>query len=195
MPIAPGAQRSRIEDMASIKCRECGRETDSNSRQTRCPGCGALFPFACAVCERPLRPPFPVYDDERYLTGEDEPLCQQHFQRQCPRCDNWFQADQNPGFFLCPACSAENAAEPAPATATTRKNSAAPRRVSSAQAEDSAPPQAPDPHQDLEEFLREEERGNPKLSGVVGTFLWIIIAILLLILGRQIFQFLTPLSG
>ncbi len=68
--------------MALLNCRECGQEIDSNTRQTRCRGCGALFPFACVVCERSLRPPFPVYSDERYLSDEDAPLCQQHFQRQ-----------------------------------------------------------------------------------------------------------------
>jgi hypothetical protein len=70
--------------MALLKCRHCETEIDSNARKTRCPGCGQLFPFACAVCEAPLRPPFPVFDDERYINDDNEPLCPEHFQRQCP---------------------------------------------------------------------------------------------------------------
>lgn len=90
--------------MALLKCRHCETEIDSNARKTRCPGCGQLFPFACAVCEAPLRPPFPVFDDERYLNDEEQPLCPEHFQRQCPKCETWFAADENPGYFLCKIC-------------------------------------------------------------------------------------------
>lgn len=94
--------------MALLKCRHCETEIDSNARKTRCPGCGQLFPFACAVCEAPLRPPFPVFDDERYLNDGDEPLCPEHFQRQCPKCETWFAADENPGYFLCKTCMEGN---------------------------------------------------------------------------------------
>jgi len=90
--------------MALLKCRNCGAEISSDARVTRCKGCGTLFPFACTVCNRSLRPPFPVYSDERYLTGTDEPLCPDHFQRQCPSCKTWFQADENPGYFMCKMC-------------------------------------------------------------------------------------------
>lgn len=94
--------------MALLKCRHCETEIDSNARKTRCPGCGQLFPFACAVCEAPLRPPFPVFDDERYINDSDEPLCPEHFQRQCPKCESWFAADENPGYFLCKTCMEGN---------------------------------------------------------------------------------------
>jgi hypothetical protein len=94
--------------MALLKCRHCETEIDSNARKTRCPGCGQLFPFACAVCEAPLRPPFPVFDDERYLNDDEQPLCPEHFQRQCPKCESWFAADENPGYFLCKNCMMGN---------------------------------------------------------------------------------------
>ena len=91
--------------MAVLHCRECGAETKSDTRQTKCKQCGTLFPFACAVCERPLRPPFHVFPDERYLSQADEPLCENHYQRLCPSCQQWFQADENPGYYLCSNCS------------------------------------------------------------------------------------------
>jgi hypothetical protein len=102
--------------MALLKCRNCGAEISSDARVTRCKGCGTLFPFDCKVCGRSLRPPFPVYSDERYLTGTDEPLCPDHFQRQCPSCKTWFQADENPGYFMCKMCLEvrEAAVVPAP---------------------------------------------------------------------------------
>lgn len=90
--------------MALLKCRNCDEEINSDSRVTRCKGCGTLFPLTCAVCERNLRPPFPIYSDERYLDGTDHPLCPDHFERQCPSCKNWFQADENPGYFMCRTC-------------------------------------------------------------------------------------------
>ena len=90
--------------MALLKCRNCDEEISSDARVTRCKGCGTLFPLACAVCERNLRPPFPVYSDERYLDGADNPLCPDHFERQCPSCKTWFQADENPGYFMCRTC-------------------------------------------------------------------------------------------
>ena len=96
--------------MALLKCRNCGAEISSDARVTRCKGCGTLFPFDCTVCGRSLRPPFPVYSDERYLSGTDEPLCPDHFQRQCPSCNTWFQADENPGYFMCKPCLEDRAA-------------------------------------------------------------------------------------
>ena len=90
--------------MALLKCRNCAAEISSDERVTRCKGCGALFPFECSVCARSLRPPFPVYSDERYLDGADHPLCSDHFQRQCPSCQSWFQADENSGYFMCKMC-------------------------------------------------------------------------------------------
>lgn len=119
--------------MALLKCRHCDTEIDSNARKTRCPGCGQLFPFACDVCDAPLRPPFHVFDDERYLNSEDVPLCQEHFQRQCPQCSSWFAANENPGYFLCKSCMENQEVEieqeepvaetpprtPAPVTATS----------------------------------------------------------------------------
>lgn len=90
--------------MALLKCRNCDEEISSDARVTRCKGCGTLFPLTCAVCERNLRPPFPVYSDERYLDGADNPLCPDHFERQCPSCKSWFQADENPGYFMCRTC-------------------------------------------------------------------------------------------
>jgi len=90
--------------MALLKCRNCAAEISSDARVTRCKGCGTLFPFECGVCGRSLRPPFPVYSDERYLDGTDHPLCPDHFQRQCPSCKTWFQADENSGYFMCKMC-------------------------------------------------------------------------------------------
>lgn len=90
--------------MALLKCRNCAAEISSDARVTRCKGCGTLFPFECDVCGRSLRPPFPVYSDERYLDGTDHPLCPDHFQRQCPSCKTWFQADENAGYFMCKMC-------------------------------------------------------------------------------------------
>lgn len=109
-----------ISSSSSIKlhCRHCGGEIESNSRRVQCAHCGALFPFACLVCARNLRSPFPVFDDERYLTFEAtdpqsgavveaKPLCQDHFLRHCPDCGRWFHAHENSGFFRCARCSAE----------------------------------------------------------------------------------------
>ena len=101
-----------------LHCRHCGGEIESNSRRPQCAGCGALFPFACLVCSRNLRSPFPVFDDERYLTldatdpetgaiTEAKPLCQDHFLRRCPDCSRWFHAHENPGFFRCAQCAHE----------------------------------------------------------------------------------------
>ena len=91
--------------MAMLSCRHCSAPINSDTRSTQCKKCGALFPFVCKVCSQQLRPPFPVFDDERYLTLQDEPLCPKHFLRKCPDCGNWFQADENPGFFRCKRCA------------------------------------------------------------------------------------------
>lgn len=91
--------------MAFVHCRECGHEIRADTKQTRCDKCGSFFPYTCAVCDKYLRPPFDVYEDERYVTDDGQPLCQDHYQRQCPECKKWFQADENPGYFLCLDCS------------------------------------------------------------------------------------------
>lgn len=93
--------------MALLQCRHCGSEIDSDTRRSQCRECRALFPFACAVCERNLRSPFPIYDDERHLTNSEPPLplCEEHFLRKCPGCSNWFPNDENPGFFRCGSCA------------------------------------------------------------------------------------------
>lgn len=96
--------------MALLQCKECGTSIESGTRQTRCKNCGTLFPFACAVCDKPLRPPFSVFPDERFLTSDNKPLCEEHYQRQCPECSGWFRADENPGYFRCPSCNAAHAA-------------------------------------------------------------------------------------
>ena len=92
--------------MATLKCNSCGGDIASNARRVQCPHCGDLFPFACAQCERKLRPPFSVFDDERHLTFDDPPLplCDEHYLRKCPDCDAWFHADANPGYFRCADC-------------------------------------------------------------------------------------------
>ena len=91
--------------MAFVHCRECGHEIPAENKQTRCEKCGTFFPFTCAVCDKFLRPPFAVLDDERFVTEDHRPLCPDHYQRQCPECKKWFQADENPGFFLCLSCA------------------------------------------------------------------------------------------
>ncbi len=101
--------------MAILHCRHCGGDIDSDTRRTQCRDCGALFPFGCVVCERKLRSPFPIFEDERYLTlgNPPEPLCDEHFLRKCPDCGKWFQADENPGYFRCGSC-AQKASKTAP---------------------------------------------------------------------------------
>lgn len=96
--------------MATLHCKHCEASIESDTRRTQCRQCGALFPFTCAVCERKLRSPFPVFEDERYLTlneKDPQPLCEDHFLRKCPDCDEWFQADENPGYFRCGSCAAK----------------------------------------------------------------------------------------
>lgn len=95
-------------NMAILHCRSCGGDISSDARRSPCRSCGALFPFQCAVCERNLRTPFPVLEDERYLSLDKTtplPLCADHFLRKCPDCDSWFNADDNPGFFRCGPCA------------------------------------------------------------------------------------------
>ena len=94
--------------MATLKCNSCEGEISSSARRVQCPHCGALFPFACAQCNRNLRPPFSVFTDERYLTLDDppQPLCDEHYLRKCPDCDDWFGAHENPGYFRCSSCAA-----------------------------------------------------------------------------------------
>lgn len=91
--------------MAVVHCRECGHEMKADSKQARCDKCGSFFPFTCGICDKFLRPPFETYDDERYVNENSQPLCQEHYQRQCPECHKWFQADENPGYFLCLDCA------------------------------------------------------------------------------------------
>ena len=93
--------------MATLKCNSCGGNIASAARRVQCPHCGELFPFACARCQRKLRPPFNVFDDERYLTLDTPPLplCDDHYLRQCPDCERWYGADENPGYFRCALCA------------------------------------------------------------------------------------------
>jgi Zn finger protein HypA/HybF involved in hydrogenase expression len=115
--------------MAAINCRHCNGVMSSESRRSQCPHCGALFPFVCAVGGRNLRPPFPVFDDERHLTftsaeikskkielseraegfieKEPLPLSDEHHLRECPDCHVWFLASENPSNFRCPTCAAK----------------------------------------------------------------------------------------
>lgn len=99
--------------MATLHCRHCGSEIDSDARRAQCRECRSLFPFACSVCERNLRSPFPVYEDERHLTLSEppQPLCEEHFLRLCPDCKSWFGNEENPGYFRCLSCAekAQNA--------------------------------------------------------------------------------------
>lgn len=93
--------------MATLKCNTCGGNISSSARRVQCPHCGELFPFACSRCNRKLRPPFSVFEDERYLSLETPPLplCDDHYLRQCPDCEKWFGADENPGYFRCVSCA------------------------------------------------------------------------------------------
>lgn len=92
--------------MQVLKCRNCGGDVASNEKARKCRHCSELFPFECAVCSRHLRPPLPDYPVERFFNDLGAPLCEEHYQRQCPECEKWFRADENPGFFLCSECSA-----------------------------------------------------------------------------------------
>lgn len=98
--------------MPTLPCRDCGSPIDTEARAGRCRSCGTLLPLACSVCGKGLRPPLPVQTDERYLTTAGQPLCADHFERLCPECHGWFRADENPGYFLCPACTAARATLP-----------------------------------------------------------------------------------
>lgn len=91
--------------MVMLKCRNCGADVASDEKARKCRSCNTLFPFACAICERKMRPPLPDFPIERYFNDSSEPLCEDHYQRQCPECSKWFQADENPGFYLCGECT------------------------------------------------------------------------------------------
>jgi hypothetical protein len=91
--------------MVMVKCRNCGADVPSDEKARKCRACGTLFPFVCAVCDRKMRPPLADYPIERYFNDDGEPLCEDHYQRQCPECSRWFQADENPGFYLCHDCT------------------------------------------------------------------------------------------
>ena len=91
--------------MMMLKCRNCGADVASDEKARKCRSCQTLFPFACAICERKMRPPLPDFPIERYFNESCEPLCEDHYQRQCPECSKWFQADENPGFYLCGDCA------------------------------------------------------------------------------------------
>ena len=97
--------------MVKLSCRKCGSEVASDEKAKKCKNCGELFPFECAVCSKSIRPPIPDFPIERYFTEDNKPLCQDHYQRQCPECSRWFRADENPGFFLCTQCTAKREAE------------------------------------------------------------------------------------
>lgn len=102
--------------MVMLKCRNCGADVASDEKARKCRSCNALFPFACAVCERKMRPPLPDFPVERYFNDSCEPLCENHYQRQCPECQKWFQADENPGFYLCQSCTQRREAQVADGT-------------------------------------------------------------------------------
>ncbi len=99
------------EAIMMLKCRNCGADVASDEKARKCRSCNTLFPFSCAVCERKMRPPLPDFPVERYFNDEGEPLCEDHYQRQCPECSRWFQADENPGFYLCPECAERREAQ------------------------------------------------------------------------------------
>jgi len=88
-----------------LQCRQCGSEVASDAREKKCRDCGELFPFECAVCGKHLRPPIPDFPIERYFNEQNQPLCADHYQRQCPECSKWFRADENPGYFMCADCT------------------------------------------------------------------------------------------
>lgn len=133
--------QEEIVSMALVHCRECGHEIKADTKQSRCDKCGTFFPFTCAVCDKYLRPPFAVYEDERYVTEDGQPLCQDHYERQCPECKKWFKADENPGYFLCLSCSKTRHEKVAAASvaSATRTSVAAPATTSTARGRSSAP--------------------------------------------------------
>jgi len=163
--------------MALLKCRHCETEIDSNARKTRCPGCGQLFPFACAVCEAPLRPPFPVFDDERYINDDNEPLCPEHFQRQCPKCETWFAADENPGYFLCKNCMAGNESPAEEETETVEQPEPAVSHATGAQPE-----------------VR-RRTGINFIDIILAAILFVSVVAVVVILGWQIFATIRTIVG
>lgn len=170
--------------MALLKCRNCAAEINSDARVTRCKGCGTLFPFECDVCGRSLRPPFPVYSDERYLDGTDRPLCSDHFQRQCPSCKTWFQADENAGYFMCKMCL-----EVREASIVNTSVAAAIGEESSAGAAVHTPAHFPQWDEDLVPDL--DESGSRDL---VSTFLFAIVCLsMIAVIGVLIWQVISLL--
>ena len=91
--------------MVKLQCRSCGGKVDSDEKARKCRHCNELFPFECAVCAKHMRPPIPEFPVERYYNEALQPLCADHYQRECPECNRWFRADENPGFYLCPDCT------------------------------------------------------------------------------------------
>ena len=171
--------------MALLKCRNCAAEISSDARVTRCKGCGTLFPFACDVCGRSLRPPFPVYSDERYLDGTDHPLCTDHFQRQCPSCKTWFQADENPGYFMCKMCLEVREAAAAPALTSV----AAGAPETAGEAGGSTPAHFPQWDEDLVPVLAETEGRD-----LVTTFLFTIVCLsMIAVIGVLVWQIISLL--
>ncbi len=167
--------------MALLKCRNCAAEISSDARVTRCKGCGTLFPFACDVCGRSLRPPFPVYSDERYLDGTDKPLCPDHFQRQCPSCKTWFQADENAGYFMCKMCLEVREAAVAPSAAVEMEEEEL--------AEDDTPAHFPQWHDPL---MPREENSNER--DFVTTLLFVIVCLsMVAVVGVLIWQIMSLL--
>ena len=126
-----------------LKCRNCGGDVVSNERARKCRHCSELFPFECAVCSRHLRPPLPDYPVERFFNDDGLPLCEDHYQRQCPECDKWFRADENPGFFLCTECTTRRDAlekqEAAPTAGPARRSASPSPAQASASGSSSEP--------------------------------------------------------
>lgn len=180
--------------MALLKCRNCGAEISSDARVTRCKGCGTLFPFDCSVCGRSLRPPFPVYSDERYLTGTEEPLCPDHFQRQCPSCKTWFQADENSGYFMCKMCLEVREAAAVPVAAPVAAAAPAPS-LATAGAAGRGSKSAPTPSH----FPQWDEDLNPDAEteiarDLVSTFLFAVVCLsMVAVLGVLIWQVISLL--
>ncbi len=121
--------------MVMLKCRNCGADVASDEKARKCRSCNTLFPFACAICERKMRPPLPDFPIERYFNDAAEPLCEDHYQRQCPECSRWFQADENPGFYLCHDCTERREAQVAQVADGTSGPDATPGSTQPAAAE------------------------------------------------------------
>ena len=143
--------------MVNLQCRHCGAEVASDEKARKCKNCGDLFPFVCAVCDKHLRPPIPDFPVERYFNDVGQPLCADHYQRQCPECNRWFRADENPGFFMCPDCTA--------------------KREAGAAAESSSKPDSDDENE-FEEDGDQDETAAPQRRGCGAASLLFLIAII-----------------